>query len=240
MPVNSGRTDPPSVGLQDLISSRTIQTTDLQHLSFDFCPAWRYSGEKDVNVWACWTTSSMDTDLQSPAATPICSQTTSASLSSLGTAFCLSSSPKRSNNDQSGSKVRAGTPPRCPSLTPAMFSLPPMRGDCSNTTNGAINAAAFKQQKTQERKRKKEDVLVLFIYKPRPTMSTDCTFYIWHTFTRWHSPWGEDWNHTHGKRNLIVWIVGWTKLEWLTLASAQFLSSQFRDVGPLFSFPLMP
>lgn len=105
---------------------------------------------------------SMDIDLQSPATTLIFSETTSASPSSLGTALCLSASPKRSRKHQSESKVRAGSPPRCPSLTPAMFHLPPIRGESSDTPNGAISAAAAKQQKTQERKLKREDVLVLW------------------------------------------------------------------------------
>lgn len=105
---------------------------------------------------------SMDIDLQRPATTLIFSETTSASPSSLGTSFCLSSSLKRSRQHQSESKVRAGTPPRCPSLTPAMFYLPPIQGDSPDTPNGAISAAVSKQQKTQERKLKKEDVLVLW------------------------------------------------------------------------------
>lgn len=105
---------------------------------------------------------SMDIDLQSPETTLIFSKTTSASPSSLGTALCLSSSSKRSRKHQSESKVRAGTPPRCPSLTPAMFYLPLIWGDSSDTPNGVISAAASKQQKTQERKLKKKDVLVLW------------------------------------------------------------------------------
>lgn len=68
---------------------------------------------------------SMGIDLQSLATTLIFSETTSVSPSRLGTALCLSSLPKRSRKHHSESKVRAGTPPRCPSLTPAMFYLPP-------------------------------------------------------------------------------------------------------------------
>lgn len=43
-----------------------------------------------------------------------------------------------------------------------MFYLPLIWGDSSDTPNGVISAAASKQQKTQERKLKKKDVLVLW------------------------------------------------------------------------------
>lgn len=106
---------------------------------------------------------SMDIDLQSPETTLIFSETTSASPSSVGTALCLSSSSsKRSRMHQPEFRVRAGTPPRCPSLTPAIFYLPRIWEDSSDTPNAAISAAASKQQKTQKRKLKKEDVLVLW------------------------------------------------------------------------------
>lgn len=107
---------------------------------------------------------SMDIDLQSesnesPANTQTVSATTSASPSSLGAALCLPSLPRRSRKHQSKPGIRAEPPPRCPTLTPAMFYLPPIRGDSSDTSNGA---PAAKQQEQQERALKNEDVLVLW------------------------------------------------------------------------------
>lgn len=105
---------------------------------------------------------SMDMDLQSLPTTLIFSEAASASPSRLGTALCLSSLPKKSRKHHSESKVRAGTPPRCPSLTSAMFYLPSLRRHSADTLHGMISAAASKQQKTQEGKIKKEGVLVLW------------------------------------------------------------------------------
>lgn len=101
---------------------------------------------------------SMDTDLQperdeSLANSLIFSETTEVLPSSLGTALSLSSSTKGSR------KVRTETPPRCPTLTPAIFYLPPIRGESSDASDGA---AVSGQQKKHNMKLKKEDFLVLW------------------------------------------------------------------------------
>lgn len=83
----------------------------------------------------------------------IFSETIKVSPSSLGTALSLSSSSKGSR------KVRAGTPPRCGTLTPAFFYLPPIRGESSNASD---SAAVSGLQKKHEMELKKEDVLVLW------------------------------------------------------------------------------
>lgn len=101
---------------------------------------------------------SMNTDHQSEsdeslANSLIFSETTEVSPSSLGTALSLSSSSKGSR------KVTAETPPRCPTLTPAVFYLPPIRGESSDASDGA---AVSGQQKKHEMELKKEDFLVLW------------------------------------------------------------------------------
>lgn len=101
---------------------------------------------------------SMDTDLESESDESLAnglifSETIKVSPSSLGTALFLSSSSKGSR------KVRAETPPRCPTLTPAIFYLPPIRGESSDAHDGA---AVSGQQKKHEMELKEEDVLVLW------------------------------------------------------------------------------